>query len=45
MIQMWKRSIYINSENNDLKIKVTTKKNDAVFIEIRIINYLLDINQ
>ena len=41
---MWKRSIYINSENNDLKIKVSTK-NDAVFIEIRIINYLLDINQ
>ena len=41
---MWKRSIYINSENNDLKIKVTTKI-DAVFIEIRIINYLLDINQ
>ena len=44
MIQIWKRSIYINSENNDLKIKVTTK-NDAVFIEIRIINYLFEINQ
>ena len=34
----------MNSENNDLKIKVTTK-NDAVFKEIGIINYLLEINQ
>ena len=44
MRQMWKQSIYINSENNDLKIKVTTKS-DTAFIEIRMTNYFLEFNQ